>query len=122
MSPAAPPTQRTDGADLGPYERLVELAERELALVTAFDPARLGELVALQQTRTTLVDALPARPPAAARPALARAAALQERVTAALVLLRAELGQRLGELDRARRAANGYGMGLRARSRVDRAG
>jgi dihydroorotase-like cyclic amidohydrolase len=108
--------------ETAPYERLAELAEREHALVAAFDLSRIGELVALAQERTRLVAGLPARPPATARPALARAAALQERTTAALVLLRAELGQRLGELDRARRAANGYGMGLRARSCVDHAG
>jgi hypothetical protein len=108
--------------DVSPYERLADLAEREHALVAAFDVTRLGELVALVQERTTLVEGLPPRPPAAARPALAHAHALQERTTAALVLLRAELGQRLGELDRARRAANGYGMGLRSRSAVDHAG
>lgn len=108
--------------DVAPYERLAELAEREHALVAAFDVSRLGELVALAQERTTLVEGLPERPPVAAREALKRAHALQERTTAALVLLRAELGQRLAELDRARRAANGYGMGLRARSCVDHAG
>jgi dihydroorotase-like cyclic amidohydrolase len=108
--------------DVAPYERLADLAEREHALISAFDVSRLGELVALAQERTSLVDGLPERPPAAARDALRRAHALQERTTAALVLLRAEFGQRLGELDRARRAANGYGMGLHARSCVDHAG
>jgi hypothetical protein len=122
VTAAAPEIERDDPADLAPYERLVELAERELALVSAFDVSCIGELVALQQARTTLATGLPLQPPAAAGPALERAAALQQRTTAALVLLRAELGQRLGELDRARRAANGYGMGLRARARVDRAG
>ena len=48
--------------EASPYERLVALAERELALVTAFEPSRIGELVALQQSRTTRVPALPARP------------------------------------------------------------
>lgn len=100
-------SQETD-----PYERLAALAEQELALVQAFALDRVGELVALAQERTTLVASLPARPPAAARAPLARAAALQERTTAALSVLVAELGRELGGVDRARRAARGYGMGL----------
>jgi hypothetical protein len=105
-----------------PYERLADLAERELALVSAFELRRLGELVALAQERTALVATLPARPPAVARPALARAGALQQRTTAALTRLCSELGRTLGEVDRARRAAHGYGMGLPARPRLDRSG
>jgi hypothetical protein len=89
-----------------PYERLAALAERELALVTAFEPSRIGELVALQQTRTTLVAALPARPPDAARPALLRAHELQLRTTAALTV----------------QAARGYGTGAPARPVLDRMG
>jgi len=95
-----------------PYERLAAIAEQELALVSAFALERVGELVALAQQRTTLVASLPARPPASARAALARAAALQERTTAALSVLVAELGRDLNGVDRARRAARGYGMGL----------
>jgi len=92
-----------------PYERLVELAERELALVTAFEPARIGELVALQQTRSTLVASLPERPPAAARDALLRTHELQQRVTAALTVLCDQLGRDLTGLNRGRQAARGYG-------------
>jgi hypothetical protein len=110
------------GEDAAPYERLAELAERELALVCAFEPERMDELVALIQERTALVETLPARPPAFARPALARAAALQQRTTAMLIRVRSELGRSLGELDRARRAAHGYGMGLSRRPRLDRRG
>ena len=106
--------------DVAPYERLAELAERELALVTAFEPARLGELVALQQTRTTLVASLPERPPAAARPALLRARELQERISAALAVLCDQLGRDLHGLDRGRQAARGYGAAVPARSLVDR--
>jgi len=95
--------------ETAPYERLVELAERELALVTAFEPARLGELVALQQTRTTLVASLPERPPASARGALLRTHELQQRVTAALTVLCDQLSRDLTGLDRGRQAARGYG-------------
>lgn len=109
-------------SDTAPYERLAELAERELALVSTFELSRIGDLVALAQERTTLVDALPERPPAAARPALARAAALQERTTAALARLCHDIGRELGHVDHARRAARGYGRGPAARPLVDHAG
>lgn len=105
-----------------PYERLAELAERELALVTTFEPSRIGELVALQQTRTTLVASLPAHPPAAARPALMRAHELQQRVSAALTVLCDQLGRDLHGLDRGRQAARGYGSAPTARSVLDAMG
>lgn len=113
---AAPATETTA------YERLVELAERELALVTAFEPSRIGELVALQQTRTTLVASLPPRPPAGARPALLRAHELQSRTTAALTVLCDQLGHELGGVDRGRQAARGYGAPAPARPLLDRTG
>lgn len=106
--------------DVAPYERLAELAERELALVTAFEPTRIGELVALQQTRTTLVAALPERPPPAARPALLRAHELQERVSAALTVLCDQLGRDLHGLDRGRQAARGYGAASVSSPLLDR--
>lgn len=108
--------------ETAPYERLAELAERELALVIAFDPARIGELVALQQTRTTLAASLPARPPPTARAALLRAHECQQRTTAALTVLCDQLGRELGDLDRTRRAARGYGTGAPARPVLDRTG
>ncbi|HMJ01652.1 MAG TPA: hypothetical protein VK506_01850 [Conexibacter sp.] len=94
--------------DTAPYERLAELAERELALVTAFEPSRIGELVALQQTRTTLVTSLPEQPPASARGALLRAHEAQQRTTAALTVLCDQLGHELGDVDRGRQAARSY--------------
>jgi hypothetical protein len=114
------PTALAD--DTAPYARLAELAERELALVTAFEPSRIGELVALQQTRTTLVAALPERPPAAARPLLLRAHECQQRTTAALTVLCDQLGHDLTAVDRGRQAARGYGTGAPARPVVDRIG
>jgi hypothetical protein len=109
-------------SDPDPYERLAQLAERELALVTAFEPSRIGELVALQQTRTTLVAALPPRPPDAARGALLRAHECQQRTTAALTVLCDQLGRELGELDRGRQAARGYGVATPARPVLDATG
>lgn len=109
-------------SEMAPYERLAELAERELALVTAFEPSRIGDLVALQQARTTLVAALPKIPPAAARSALLHAHELQLRTTAALTVLCDQLGHELGDVDRGRQAARGYGTGLPARPVLDRTG
>lgn len=97
--------------ETAPYERLAELAERELALVTAWEPSRIGELVALQQTRTTLIASLPAAPPATARGWLLRAHECQQRTTAALTVLCDQLGRDLSGLDRGRQAARGYGTG-----------
>ena len=108
--------------DVATYERLAELAERELAIVCAFEPRRIDELLSVIEERDALVATLPARPPAFARPALARAFALQERTSATLVRLRGELGRSLGELERARRAAHGYGMQIARRPRLDRSG
>jgi hypothetical protein len=97
--------------ETAPYERLAELAERELALVTAWEPSRIGELVAIQQTRTTLIASLPATPPATARDWLLRAHEYQQRTTAALTVLCDQLGRDLSGLDRGRQAARGYGTG-----------
>jgi thioredoxin-like negative regulator of GroEL len=108
--------------DTTPYERLAELAERELAIVSAFALDRIGELVAVAQQRTTLVATLPAQPPEEARLALARAAALQQRTTAALTTLVAQLGRELGDVERGRRAASGYGRQLGTRTVLDRTG
>jgi hypothetical protein len=108
--------------DAAPYERLAELAERELAIVCAFEPHRIDELLDVIEERNALVATLPERPPALARAPLARAAALQQRTTATLTRLRGELGRSLGELERARRAARGYGMQLPRRARLDRSG
>jgi len=108
--------------EAAPYERLAELAERELALVTAFEPSRIGELVALQQTRTTLVASLPERPPASARSLLTRARECQLRTTAALQVLCDQLGHELGAVDRGRQAAQGYAAVAASRPVLDRTG
>lgn len=109
-------------SETAPYERLAELAERELALVTAFEPSRIGELVALQQTRTTLVGSLPAQPPEAARAALLRAHECQLRTTAALQLLCDQLNHELSEVHLGRTAARGYAAAAPAQPVLDRTG
>lgn len=111
-----------DVSETAPYERLAELAERELALVTGFDPSRIGELVAVQQTRSTLVASLPAQPPPAARPALLRAHDCQLRTTAALQLLCDQLNHELSGVDRGRTAARGYAAAAPAQPVLDRTG
>lgn len=108
--------------DLAAYARLAELAERELSLVTSFEPSRLGELVALQQARTTLVASLPACPPPEARAALLRARALQQRTTAALTVLCDQMGRELAGVDRGRQAARGYDPAMTPRRLLDATG
>lgn len=104
-----------------PYEALAALAERELLLVSVGDPERLDELAALASERAAIVASLPARPPAAAESALARAATTQARTTSALAVRIAEVRRSLGEVDRGRRTARGYGVGAPARASVDQA-
>lgn len=95
------------GAD--PYEALAALAERELALVTAPELPTLEQLDELLLERDALVAALPAVPPAEAKPALARAKALQERTTAELGRRAAEVRRSIGDVELGRRVARGYG-------------
>ncbi len=91
-----------------PYERLVALAEQELALTIEpeLDPQALSDLL---MERDALVAALPRRPPVAAAPSLARAAALQERITLELATRVAETKRTLGQVEHGRRTARGYG-------------
>jgi hypothetical protein len=100
------------------YDRLAEIAERELALVEA---GELDALAGLQRERRELVAALPAIPPRDAHPALERAAAIQGRVTALLEERLAETGGELSKLGTGRRAIRSYAVPERGRL-VDRAG
>jgi len=92
-----------------PYEALAALAERELALVTAPELPTLEQLDELLLERDALVAALPQTPPAEAKPALARAMALQERTTAELARRAAEVRRSIGDVELGRRVARGYG-------------
>lgn len=109
-------------SEAAPYERLAELAERELDLVSDFEVGRIGELVALAQERTTLVASLPARPPEVARASLARAAEYQQRTSTVLTRIVDRLGRELASVDHGRRTARGYHGGAVERPALDRAG
>ena len=102
-----------------PYSRLADLAERERTLVAE---GRFEELDALGAVRERLIATLPERPPATARPALERAAALQREVTAALTAARDEVAAELRRLDLGRTTMRGYGAGAPPATLVDRAG
>jgi len=101
------------------YEALAQLAERELELVSA---GEIDRLTALQAERSALVSELPATPPAAARPALERAAELQARVTKALDARVRSTSAELGKLTRGRTAMAGYAPPVERVKLVDRAG
>lgn len=105
-----------------PYERLVALAEQELALVVRPELPTLDELDGLLTERDHIVAALPAQAPAAAAPALARAMALQERTTTELATRAAEVRRSLGQVEQGRRTARGYGDSSPLRGALDAAG
>jgi hypothetical protein len=105
-----------------PYDTLLELTEREHALVIA---GAWEKLAAVDATRRVLLASLSERPLPAARPALARTLALQ---TATTELLEAQVGQlrrSLGHVAQGRVAVQGYGGGAGAGgggARVDLSG
>jgi hypothetical protein len=104
-----------------PYTMLLELTEREHALVVA---GTWEELAALDATRRALVATLPGVPPQAARAALTRAVEVQTATTALISKQVRELRRSLGHVARGRVAVEGYGggAGVRAGARVDIAG
>jgi hypothetical protein len=102
-----------------PYEALAEIAERELELVSAGAMERLPELRA---ERHALVATFPDVPPATAKAALERTAALQARVTAVLEERLVETGAELRRLTRGRTAVRGYAPPVEPLKLVDRAG
>jgi hypothetical protein len=101
------------------YDALADFAQRELDLVSAGAMERLPELRA---QRSALVATLPGTPPADARPALERAAALQSRVTAALEERLQATGAELRRLTQGRTAVRGYAPPVEPLKLVDRAG
>jgi hypothetical protein len=90
----------TDG-----YGRLVELAARERDLI---DAGRYDELAELDAERGRLVASLPADPPPEARPALERAAALQDENTRLLTDALAQTRDSILGVGRGRTAARSY--------------
>jgi hypothetical protein len=104
------------------YDVLAELAERKLALALG---GQLEQLEALAREQDAFVASFPAHPPATARPALERAAALQARTTAILADAHESARQRLATLDQAVRTARGYGATVPTqapRASLDRVG
>jgi hypothetical protein len=101
------------------YDALADLAERELELVAA---GAVDELPALHARRSALVAALPAAPPPAARPALERAAQLQQLVTDVLEEHVRDAGGELRRVARGRTAMHGYAPHAEPAKLVDRAG
>jgi hypothetical protein len=104
---------------MSPYEALAHLAERELELVSA---GSLDDLPALHERRDALMAALPADPPAAARPALERAAAVQALVSDVLTEGVQATSAELRKLGHGRTAVNGYAPASERTKLVDRAG
>ena len=88
------------------YERILELARREAALVEA---GRFEELAAVWAERDELTTQLGTRPPASAREALAEADRIVRATHGRICALLHELGEQIGQLSSGRRAASGYG-------------
>ena len=101
------------------YGRLVELAERELALVRA---GTLDGLPGLWEERRSVVSELPYVPPLEARDCLARAAELQGRTTALLEERVAATGAEMRRVVFGRAAMQGYAVPMPRTPLVDRAG
>lgn len=89
-----------------PYQQLLTLAKLEHELALQSD---LGGLERLDAERRSIVAALPATPPDAARPALIEMAQLQAATTAVLTDARARVSAEMGEADRREQTARGYG-------------
>ena len=87
------------------YERIAELGELELELVRT---GRYDGLDALDAERQELIATLPASPPAEARPALLRAAAVQSQVEGLLSGAVAHTRAALIRLDRGKQALGAY--------------
>ncbi|HTU85003.1 MAG TPA: hypothetical protein VMF57_05475 [Solirubrobacteraceae bacterium] len=101
--------------EAAPYETLARSIERELELVAE---GRFAELLTLQAERDALIARLPDTPPAAAGPALKRAAVTQKRVEIEFRRQREALLLALGRVQQVRRTARGYAPPRQARPRV----
>ncbi|HVX33330.1 MAG TPA: hypothetical protein VHA80_09340 [Solirubrobacterales bacterium] len=99
--------------ELAAYQRLAELAEAELAACEAGRPEDLATLYAEAES---IRASLPGRPPAAAEPALRRAATAQQRISELLGTRLAARGADLEQLHRAREAAKAYATTAGARA------
>ncbi len=86
------------------WDRLLELAERELELLRGGD---LEGLPAAIEERARLAATL-GQAPASARPVLERLQAVQQQIIVELTLAGAEIVRELGTLRRGRGAVDGY--------------
>lgn len=98
-----------------PYEQLLALIESELQLVAA---SRFDELPRLAAARAALVARLPPAPPACARSALERCAALNGQVREELLRRRAATLAALEHIRRGRQAVRGYTPFRRRQPRI----
>lgn len=93
------------------YDVLVDLARRERDLI---DGCLWDDLLDLQAERSRLVETLPPRPPATARPALEHAMSLNASNEIAIRAALQVAGHALEHLGRGRRALASYGGGAGA--------
>jgi hypothetical protein len=95
------------------YERILELAQREAALV---DEGRFEELATVWAERDDVIGVLEETPPASAREPLLEADRICRATRASLLSQLQELGVQIGRLSSGRRAAAGYGGATAPRS------
>ena len=89
------------------YERLLTLAKLEHELALQGDVEGMERLDA---ERRQIVAALPATPPAAAKPALVEMASIQAETTRVLMEAKRELAAEMGDVDRTSATAQSYGL------------
>jgi hypothetical protein len=97
------------------YEALLELIEQELQYA---GDGRLDELAAVRAARASLIESLPATPPATARATLERANLMHQRLRVELLHCREQLLLELGQLEQAQRTARGYAPALARAPRI----
>ncbi len=98
-----------------PYEALARSLERELELI---GEGALDELATLHAERAALLEALPAVPPAEARPALQRAALMSKRVEIEILRRREALVLEAANVERVGRTARGYAAAVETRPQL----
>jgi hypothetical protein len=103
-------------ATLRPYEAIHEHAELELELAGR---GEIDKIAAMGARWEELTRDLPEQPPVAALALLQRARLLHERTRIELTRVRESLLSDISGTSRARRAADGYGQGIR-RPQLDR--
>ena len=91
---------------LDSYAALLELTRREHELIVAGDIEAIADV---QIRRQQIIDALPATPPASARPLLLEAAQIQASTHKLLLAEKARIASELGATDRVADTARGYG-------------